>query len=124
MDRRETVFALLALGAAPLAANAQQPQKVARIGYLSPSLSSSPRLREAFLQGLREHGYVDGRNVMIEYRDAEGKVEWEAPCTFVSHDISVLPNGNILLHTGPATIVEMTPEKKVVWQYTAKPKDG
>src|SRR5579871_3705007 len=34
----------------------------------------------------------------------------------------MLPNGNVLLHTGPATIVEMTPEKKVVWEYTAKPK--
>ena len=37
---------------------------------------------------------------------------------------AVLPNGNLLLHTGPATIVEMTPEKKVVWQYEAKPKAG
>src|SRR5262244_3871027 len=75
MDRRDTVLALLALGAAPLAAEAQQAAKVARIGYLSPSLASSPRLREAFLQGLRDLGYVEGRNVVIEYRDAEGKPE-------------------------------------------------
>ena len=73
MDRRDTVFALLALGAAPLAAEAQQAAKVARIGYLSPSLASSPHLRDAFLQGLRDLGYVEGRNVVIEYRDAEGK---------------------------------------------------
>ncbi|HLK58954.1 MAG TPA: PQQ-binding-like beta-propeller repeat protein [Chthonomonadaceae bacterium] len=53
---------------------------------------------------------------------AKGEVEWEAPCPFTSHDIAMLPNGNVLLHTGPATIVEMTPEKKVVWEYTAKPK--
>src|SRR5437763_2930183 len=75
MDRRDTVLALLALGAAPLAAEAQQAAKVARIGYLSSSLASNPRLGDAFFQGLRELGYVEGRNVVIEYRDAEGKVE-------------------------------------------------
>src|SRR5437868_3338011 len=75
MDRRETVLALLALGAAPLAADAQQAAKVARIGYLSPNLAASPHLRAAFLQGLRDFGYVEGRNVVIEYRDAEGKFE-------------------------------------------------
>ena len=56
-------------------AEAQQTAKVARIGYLSSSLASSPRLRDAFLQGLRDLGYVEGRNVVIEYREAEGKVE-------------------------------------------------
>jgi putative tryptophan/tyrosine transport system substrate-binding protein len=75
MDRRDTVLALLALGAAPLAADAQRAAKVARIGYLSPNLAANPRLREAFLQGLRDHGYVEGRNVVIEYRDAEGKTD-------------------------------------------------
>src|SRR5437016_11111518 len=75
MDRRDTVLALLALGAAPLAAKAQRAAKVARIGYLSTSLASSPDRRDAFLQGLRDIGYVEGRNVAIEYRDAEGKPE-------------------------------------------------
>jgi putative ABC transport system substrate-binding protein len=75
MDRRDTVLALLALGAAPLAAEAQQAAKVARIGYLSPNLASSPHLRDAFVQGLRDLGYVEGRNVVIEYRDAEAKLE-------------------------------------------------
>ena len=42
MDRRDTVLALLALGAAPLAAEAQRATKVARIGYLSPNLAASP----------------------------------------------------------------------------------
>jgi len=75
MDRRDTVLALLALGAAPLAAEAQQAAKVARIGYLSPNLAASPHLRDAFLQGLRDLGYVEGRNVVIEYGDAGGKLE-------------------------------------------------
>ena len=75
MDRRDTVLALLALGAAPLAAEAQQVAKVARIGYLSPHLAAGLHLRDAFLQGLRDLGYGEGRNIVLEYRDAEGKRE-------------------------------------------------
>jgi len=67
-----TVTLGLTLLAAPLGAEAQQPAKVARIGYLAANLASNPHLREAFLQGLRDLGYVEGRNVVIEYRDAEG----------------------------------------------------
>jgi Mala s 1-like protein len=55
---------------------------------------------------------------------ADGKVEWEVPCKHNSHDIAQLENGNLLLHTGQTTIVEMTKDKKVVWQYEAKPKAG
>ena len=76
MRRRE--FITLLSGAAvgwPVAANAQQAAKVARIGYLSTNLASSPHHHAAFRQGLRDLGYVEGRNVLIEYRDAEGKVE-------------------------------------------------
>jgi putative ABC transport system substrate-binding protein len=61
--------------AAPLAAEGQQAGKVPRIGYLGTNMAASPHLREAFLQGLRDLGYVEGRNVMIEYRDNEGKPE-------------------------------------------------
>jgi putative ABC transport system substrate-binding protein len=66
------------LVAAPFAAEAQQVAKIARIGYLATNLeagASSQPLREAFRQGLRDLGYVEGRNVVIEYRDAEGKLE-------------------------------------------------
>jgi putative ABC transport system substrate-binding protein len=59
----------------PLAAEAQQAAKVARIGWLAGNLSASPYAPEAFRQGLRDLGYVEGRNVVIEYRDAEGKPE-------------------------------------------------
>ncbi len=60
---------------APLAAEAQQAAKIARIGYLAGNLAADPHLPEAFRQGLRDLGYVEGRNVVIEYRDAEGKFE-------------------------------------------------
>jgi putative ABC transport system substrate-binding protein len=61
--------------ATPFAAEAQQAAKVARIGYLAINLAASPHQHEAFRQGLRDLGYVEGRNVVIEYRDAEGKFE-------------------------------------------------
>jgi putative ABC transport system substrate-binding protein len=63
------------LVAAPLAAEAQPAAKVARIGFLSPNLAANPHLQEAFRQGLHDLGYVEGRNLVIEYRDAKGKAE-------------------------------------------------
>jgi putative ABC transport system substrate-binding protein len=76
MNRRTLLFGLaLASLAAPLATEAQQAAKIARIGYLAANLAASPQLLEAFLQGLRDLGYVEGRNVVIEYRSAEGKLE-------------------------------------------------
>src|SRR4030095_3473916 len=53
-------------------AEAQQPGNVPRIGFLSQAPPVAPNL-EAFRQGLREHGYVEGKTIVIEYRDAEGK---------------------------------------------------
>jgi putative ABC transport system substrate-binding protein len=60
-------------------AQAQQPKKIPRIGYigymssLNPS-TSEPRL-EAFRQGLRDLGYIEGKNILVEYRYAEGKLD-------------------------------------------------
>jgi len=57
-------------------AQAQQPKKVPRIGYLSgASCSESVGTREAFCQGLRELGYVEGQNIAIECRSLEGKFD-------------------------------------------------
>ena len=56
-----------------LPAQAQQPKKIPRIGYLgAASLFAIPKRIEAFRQGLRELGYVEGKNIVIEYRWAEG----------------------------------------------------
>src|SRR5215813_1899353 len=72
---RRTFMTMVAGGllAAPIAAEAQQKEKVARIGYLATDLAAASHTTAAFRQGLRDQGYVEGRNVVIEYRDAEGK---------------------------------------------------
>src|SRR5262245_17443190 len=73
---RLAVVLAASLSLAPLAAEAEQAAKVARIGVLTINQAAGPPdLREAFLQGLRDLGYVEGRNVAIEYRDAGGKVD-------------------------------------------------
>src|SRR5262249_4230927 len=74
MNRRAFVTGLGAVLAAPLAAEAQQGT-VARIGLLGNNPASGPHLREAFRDGLRELGHIESRNVIIEYRFAEGKLE-------------------------------------------------
>jgi putative ABC transport system substrate-binding protein len=59
-----------------LPAEAQQPTKILPIGYLTtPSLSANAARIEAFRQGLRELGYVEGKNIVIELRSAEGKLD-------------------------------------------------
>jgi putative ABC transport system substrate-binding protein len=63
----------LALTIAPFAAAAQPRAKTPRIGYLGPtSASDGARLLESFRQGLRELGYVEGQNIFVDYRWADG----------------------------------------------------
>jgi ABC-type uncharacterized transport system substrate-binding protein len=58
-----------------VAAEAQQVAKVARIGWLGDDPTRAPHLQEAFLQGLRDLGYVEGRNLVVERRYTEGKLD-------------------------------------------------
>jgi len=75
MDRRTFVGAIAGgLLAAPLAAEAQPAAKVYRIGYVRAETPPAVDI-EAFRQGLREHGYLEGKNVVIEYRWADGNEE-------------------------------------------------
>ena len=76
MNRRR--FLLTSLAGAlvmPLAAGGQTTGKVWRIGWLGENPAANPHLREAFLQGLRDLSYVEGRNLGIEYRNSGGKLE-------------------------------------------------
>jgi putative ABC transport system substrate-binding protein len=74
--RRRDFIPLLggAMVAWPLAVRAQQPAKIPRIGLLSPFSPSATALwHQAFRQGLRDLGWVEGKNISIEYRYAEGR---------------------------------------------------
>src|SRR5258708_2734367 len=76
MARRTFIGTLAGLIAAPLAAEAQQTTKVYRIGFLGPSSASGQVNRvEALRTGLLELGYVEGKNVVIEYQWAEEKYD-------------------------------------------------
>jgi putative ABC transport system substrate-binding protein len=111
MNRRNAGLALLALlaaGAAPLAAKAQQAGKIYRIGYLStPTRESVERGLDAFLRKLRELGWVEGQNLIIEYRWAEGKVErlpdLAADLVRRKVDLIVAPAGSAVLAAKNAT---------------------
>jgi len=77
MRRREFISFIGGAAAWPLGARAQQP-KVPRIGYLVTGSLQSPEGRgflDAFRQGLHEQGYVEGQNIVIEFRAAEGQME-------------------------------------------------
>jgi len=76
IDKRRTLVVILALLLLPLPAVGQQKQKVYHIGVLetvSPALNAASF--DAFRQGLWERGYVEGRNLVIEYRSADGRAE-------------------------------------------------
>jgi putative ABC transport system substrate-binding protein len=77
IGRRQFISALGGAAAAwPVAARAQRPTRIFKIGHLeSGSPSSSPNLLAAFRQGLRERGYVEGQNFVIESRYAGGREE-------------------------------------------------
>ena len=82
----------------PAGSHAQQPKKVPRIGYLLGSLSAGDQARiEAFRQGLRELGYIEGKDIVIEYRSAEGKAD-----RFPSLATELVRLGvNIIVSAGP-----------------------
>jgi putative ABC transport system substrate-binding protein len=80
MDRRAFIGSIASIAGsllgAPLRAGAQPTARITRIGYLAPSLSTEAlRLIEAFRQGLREHGYVEGQNIALELRSADGRAD-------------------------------------------------
>jgi putative ABC transport system substrate-binding protein len=111
MDRRAFIGTLAGgLVAAPLVAEAQQAAKVARIGLLATNRAVAPRHVDAFLQGLRDLGYVEGRNLVIEYRDAEGKLE-RLPT--LAAELVALKVDVIVAPTTPATVAAKQATKTI-----------
>jgi putative ABC transport system substrate-binding protein len=92
-------FAMVALTACGARAEAQQPKKVPRIGFLYTVSSSSVAARtEEFRQGLRELGYVEGKNIVIESRFAEGKLDRVPPLAAELVRLKV----DVIVTSGPA----------------------
>jgi len=86
---------VLSLLCAPLAVEAQLPIKVARVGFLQVTSPRSASFVQAFEQGLRDLGYVEGQNLVIEFRTAEGNVERlpALAAEFVQRQVDVLVAG-------------------------------
>jgi putative ABC transport system substrate-binding protein len=103
-----------------VSAEAQQPKKVPRIGYLSRSSASGnlPRI-EAFRQGLRDLGYIEGQNIVIEYRYAEGKSDrlpnLAADLVSLKIDVIVAPG------TGPVSAAKRATTIPIVMVNAADP---
>ena len=79
--------------------------------------TARPEDRPAYRVLARDKGHV-------AIVSAKGEVEWEVPCDTDAHDISLLPNGNVLMPVSATKIVEMSPDKKVIWEYESKPVAG
>jgi putative tryptophan/tyrosine transport system substrate-binding protein len=76
MNRRGVAISLLVLGIVPCISVAQQPSKVWRVGILE-TMSMAPNAANlnAFLMGMRELGYVEGQNLILDYRSADGRAD-------------------------------------------------
>src|SRR5215204_4404819 len=100
MRRRELVasaVAVMAAAAGPVFGQQPAP-KVPRLGIISPAQSDDTAIFRALREGLREHGYVEGRNIILEFRLARG--DYEALPRLVSELVN-LPVDVILTDGGP-----------------------
>src|SRR6516165_12442248 len=68
VKRREFITLLGAAASWPLAARAQQPAKTPRVGYIRAGTPNNDQVREEFVRGMRDVGYVEGRNITYEFR--------------------------------------------------------
>src|SRR5262252_3297619 len=116
MKRREFIWLLGGAAFAwPFALLAQQVRKVPKIGYLSPGSASPGPLayHDEFQRGLRELGYVEGQNIFIEYRFAEGKFDRLADLATelvklnVDVIVSVVTQASLATSTIPIVIVSV-----------------
>src|SRR5262249_2661067 len=112
IGRRELLVALGGATAWPLAARAQQPAKLPTIGFMGQTTrSAAGEWTAAFVQRLRELGWIDGRNVAIEYRWGEGRSERfaEIAAEFVQLKVDVIvTSGNSTSPRGKAGDISHT----------------
>ena len=116
---------LLALG---VTAEAQQPKKVSRIGYLSVLDPASESTRaEAIRLALRERGYIEGQDIAIEYRYAEGKrdrfSELAAELVRLKIDIIVAARGDTVVRAAK-NATKTIPIVMVGWRRSCRGRSG
>src|SRR5215218_6528891 len=126
MKRREFVAGLLGAAAYPIAARAQQPERMRRIGVLSALAADDPEAIgriTAFMQGLQEHGWSIGRNIRIDHRWAKADVAdiqtHAAALVALTPDI-ILANGGAVV--GP--LQQVTRIVPIVFAAVADPVGG
>jgi putative ABC transport system substrate-binding protein len=104
IDRRNVLILGLGALAAPLASLGQQQGKVRRIGFLAvrsrPTPSNPEVYYDAFVQGMRDLGYVEGKNLVIEWRFADGKFE---RLPGLASELVLMKLEVIVTHTTPST---------------------
>src|SRR5262245_29722153 len=120
MKRREFISLIGGAAAWPLAARAQQPTKLPTIGFLgATTLSAMGEWVAAFVQRLRELGWIEGRNIAIEYRWAEARSEryGEIAAEFVRLKVDVI------VTAGPAALAakQANPVITIVFATVAEP---
>jgi putative ABC transport system substrate-binding protein len=124
MRRREFIAGLGGAAATwPMAARAQQPSQMRRIGMLSTLAADDPQGRaqiEAFLQGLAQLGWTDGRNVRIDYRWGSGNVDntrkYAAELAALAPDVIVAPGGSTV-----APLLQATRSVPIVFPFADDP---
>jgi len=119
MNRRDTVFASIALCASPLASFAQQQAKVWRSGFLS-SFAGPVNVTEGFRDQLRILGYIEGQNLAFEYRWSAGA---DARLPEMAAELVRLKVDVIVTHAGlpPAAAERATSTIPIVTAATAEP---
>jgi putative tryptophan/tyrosine transport system substrate-binding protein len=92
MKRREFITLLGGAAAWPLTARAQQPSKLSTVGYLGGTTPAEAQRVASFVQQLRELGWIEGRNVTLEYRRTDGRPEQmaEIAAEFVRLKVDVI----------------------------------
>jgi len=101
MKRREFITLLSGMAVWPLAARAQQPTKIARIGFLGASNAKGYATQLAgFRSGLRDFGYVEGQNINVDFRWADDDYDRLAP---LAAELTALNVDLIVTHGTPAT---------------------
>src|SRR5262245_58213736 len=123
IQRREFITLLGGAAAWPVAAHAQQPGKLPTIGYLGvTTAAATSRWLPAFVQRLRELGWVEGRTVAIEYRWAEGRSERssEIAAEFVRLKVDVI----VAAGSGAAAAKEVTSVIPIVFYLSTDPIGG